>query len=163
MADRLFRSRRNRVIGGVSAGLGDYLNLDPVLIRILFVLATIFHGIGILLYIILWIVVPENEYEQPDMKVKSETAGGESSSEYKTEETTGETTIDSEKEQPGKNETIQENKKVGKGRFAAGVILILFGLILLADTFLPYFTFDLLFPFLLIGIGIVLLWNSSRK
>jgi len=55
---RIYRDPDDRVIGGVCSGLGAYLGIDPVIVRILFVLFLIF-GIGFLVYIILWIVVPE--------------------------------------------------------------------------------------------------------
>lgn len=55
---RLYRSETNKVIAGVCGGLGDYFNIDPTIIRILFVIITIFGGSGILIYIILWLVIP---------------------------------------------------------------------------------------------------------
>jgi phage shock protein PspC (stress-responsive transcriptional regulator) len=55
---RLYRDPVNRVIGGVCSGLGAYFNVDPVWFRLAFVLAVIFAGTGILLYLILWIVLP---------------------------------------------------------------------------------------------------------
>jgi phage shock protein PspC (stress-responsive transcriptional regulator) len=55
---RLYRDPDDRIVGGVCSGLGAYLGLDPVIVRILFILFLIF-GIGFLVYIILWIVVPE--------------------------------------------------------------------------------------------------------
>lgn len=55
---RLFRDPDNRMVGGVCSGLGAYFNLDPVWFRLLFVFAVIFAGSGILVYIILWIVLP---------------------------------------------------------------------------------------------------------
>jgi len=55
---RIYRDPDNRMIGGVCGGLGAYLGIDPVIVRILFILFLIF-GIGFLVYIILWIVVPE--------------------------------------------------------------------------------------------------------
>ncbi|MEI6695413.1 MAG: PspC domain-containing protein [Bacteroidota bacterium] len=59
---RLLRSTVNRVIGGVCGGIGDYFNVDPVIIRILFVLTAIF-GAGIIIYIILWIMMPEAPFK----------------------------------------------------------------------------------------------------
>lgn len=56
---RLYRSKTNRMVAGVCGGLGDYFNLDPVLFRILFVALAIAGGSGILIYIILIFVVPE--------------------------------------------------------------------------------------------------------
>jgi phage shock protein C len=55
---RLYRSLSQRMIGGVCGGLGKYLAIDPTLIRLLFVLAALFGGHGILLYLILLILVP---------------------------------------------------------------------------------------------------------
>ena len=55
---RLYRDPENKILGGVSSGLGAYFNIDPVWIRLLFVLLTVFSGIGILIYIVMWIVVP---------------------------------------------------------------------------------------------------------
>ncbi len=56
---RLVRPRENRRIAGVCAGLGEYFDIDPTLIRVLWVLAVIFGGTGILAYIVAWIVMPE--------------------------------------------------------------------------------------------------------
>ncbi len=58
MERRLYRSRSDRLIAGVAGGLGEYLGLDPVIIRILFVILAFAGGPGVLLYIILWLVVP---------------------------------------------------------------------------------------------------------
>ena len=57
---RLFRSKKNRMIAGVCAGIGEYLGLDPTVIRLLWVLLTFFSGgAGVLAYIIAWIIIPE--------------------------------------------------------------------------------------------------------
>lgn len=57
----LRRSRANRMIGGVVGGLADYLGMDPTLARVLYVLISVFSAAfpGILVYIILWVVMPE--------------------------------------------------------------------------------------------------------
>jgi phage shock protein C len=63
---RLYRSLRQRMIGGVCGGLGEYLAIDPTLIRVLFILAAIFGGHGVLLYLILLLLVPiEPEISAP--------------------------------------------------------------------------------------------------
>jgi phage shock protein PspC (stress-responsive transcriptional regulator) len=56
----LRRSRRNRWVAGVVGGLADYFGLDPTLARIIYVLVSIFSAVfpGILIYIILWILIP---------------------------------------------------------------------------------------------------------
>lgn len=56
---RLLRSRDDRVIGGVAAGLGTYLGIDPVIVRLVFVVLALAGGGGILAYVIAWIVIPE--------------------------------------------------------------------------------------------------------
>jgi phage shock protein C len=56
---KLYRSRTNRQLVGVCGGLGAYFNVDPTLIRILFLVAFFFVGTGPLLYLILAIVMPE--------------------------------------------------------------------------------------------------------
>jgi phage shock protein PspC (stress-responsive transcriptional regulator) len=60
MNKRLYRSRNNRMLAGVCGGLGEYFGVDATLIRILFVLLLLPGGApGLLPYVILWIVMPE--------------------------------------------------------------------------------------------------------
>ena len=58
MVRRLFRSRTQRVIGGVCGGLGEYFNIDPALIRVVFVILSLINGLGILAYLAMWLVFP---------------------------------------------------------------------------------------------------------
>ena len=55
---RLMRSSRDKKLGGVCAGLADYFDLDPTIVRVLWLLAVLLGGTGLLLYVILWIVLP---------------------------------------------------------------------------------------------------------
>ncbi len=55
---KLTRSRSNQMIGGVCAGLGEYLKIDPTVIRLIFILLFILGGHGLLIYLILWIIMP---------------------------------------------------------------------------------------------------------
>lgn len=55
---RLFRSMNDRMIGGVCGGLGRYLDIDPSIIRLIFILMTLFGGHGVLVYLILCLVIP---------------------------------------------------------------------------------------------------------
>ncbi len=59
----LRRSRNDRIIAGVIGGLADYLGLDPTLSRVVYVLVSIFSAAfpGILVYILLWILIPSEE------------------------------------------------------------------------------------------------------
>ncbi|NMD14144.1 MAG: PspC domain-containing protein [Caldisericales bacterium] len=56
---KLYRSRKERVIGGVCGGIGVYFGIDPTLTRIIWVAATLLGGAGIIAYIVAWIVIPE--------------------------------------------------------------------------------------------------------
>lgn len=59
---RLLRTKKNRVIAGVCGGIGEYFNVDPTIIRLLWVIVTfISFGAGILAYIIAWIIIPEEK------------------------------------------------------------------------------------------------------
>lgn len=55
---KLYRSERDRMIAGVCGGLAEYFNVDPVLVRLLWVAFTFFVGSGILLYILACIIMP---------------------------------------------------------------------------------------------------------
>ena len=56
---RLTRSRSHRMLGGVAGGLGQYFGVDPVVIRIAFVVLALFGGSGVALYLVAWLLVPE--------------------------------------------------------------------------------------------------------
>jgi phage shock protein C len=58
MEKRLHRSRTEKMIGGVCGGLAEYFEIDPTIVRAAWVVITLMAGVGILLYLILWIVMP---------------------------------------------------------------------------------------------------------
>lgn len=58
MAKRLFRDFNNKVFAGVCGGLGNYFDMDPVIWRVIFLLSIFFGGLGLITYLILWLVVP---------------------------------------------------------------------------------------------------------
>ena len=60
---KLQRSTSNKMIAGVCAGIASYFNLDPTIIRVLYVLMVFFAGFGILLYLILWLVIPSESQQ----------------------------------------------------------------------------------------------------
>ncbi len=57
---RLYRSKTEKMLGGVCGGIAEYFNVDPVLVRLLWVLFTLAWGAGLILYMIAWIIVPQN-------------------------------------------------------------------------------------------------------
>lgn len=60
MSKRLYRSQSNRKIAGVCGGIGEYLNLDPTIIRLIWVLLVLCAGTGLLAYLIAALIIPEN-------------------------------------------------------------------------------------------------------
>jgi phage shock protein C len=58
MQKRLQRSRTEKMIGGVCGGFAEYFGVDPTLVRVIWVAMTLVVGVGILLYLILWLVMP---------------------------------------------------------------------------------------------------------
>ncbi|OGV18324.1 MAG: hypothetical protein A3J84_09900 [Ignavibacteria bacterium RIFOXYA2_FULL_37_17] len=149
MRDKLYRSRRVRVFGGIAGGLAQYFNLDPILVRVLFVVVTLLHGFGILLYIILWIVIPEEPFEiayqvKPDDQAKAE-------------------------EQPAQTDSMNFDgsqslpKKQSSGRIIVGIVLIVVGLIFFADRIIPSFDLRDVLPIAFVLIGGSLIWNSLKK
>lgn len=56
---RLLRIRQGRIVAGVCAGLGAYFRVDVNLVRLAFGVFTVFYGLGVLLYLIAWLILPE--------------------------------------------------------------------------------------------------------
>ena len=138
---RLERSRTNRVIAGVCAGLADYFKIDIALMRVLFVVATICGSFGFWMYVILWIVVPEENILGPG------------SSNQQSYGDTIDITPNDEK----------DDKKSVNGAMIASLILIFIGLVALIDNFTPIAWVWKLWPVPLIIIGVVLLINSTKN
>jgi phage shock protein C len=58
-SEKLYRSRTDRQVAGVCGGLAKRFNVDPTLVRVLFLVLGIFGGAGVVLYIAMWIIVPK--------------------------------------------------------------------------------------------------------
>ena len=163
---RLYRTVQGRVVGGVAGGLADYFGMDPSIVRFIFVLLVLFGGSGVLLYIILWVILPEkNTYNTftgyaPNAPPPSSSGSG-----------VGEAYDGFEQGKPYKadNEiyghvTEAREKKKMEGSLIGGAILIVLGLIFLAQRFIPHIHFRSLWPILLISLGLILIFgNISRK
>ncbi|MFH0966384.1 MAG: PspC domain-containing protein [Methanobacteriota archaeon] len=69
---RIYRSRSDKIIAGICGGLGKYLDIDPVFIRIIFIILVLTVGSGLLIYLIAWILIPlEPEYIETFPKASS--------------------------------------------------------------------------------------------
>jgi phage shock protein C len=66
-SQKLYRSQANKVFAGVCGGLAEYFDVDPVVIRIIFVLMVLFGGSGVLLYIVAIFIVPKRPYQSQNV------------------------------------------------------------------------------------------------
>ncbi len=58
--NKLYRSKKNRIIAGVCGGIGEHFNIDPTLVRLLWLLISVVSaGSGVVAYVIAWIIIPE--------------------------------------------------------------------------------------------------------
>lgn len=150
---RLTRSRTDAMVGGVCGGLGVYLGIDPTIVRLFFVLLAFAKGIGFALYFILWIVVPR--------------------------EGVGESTSLDENIQAGAEEIAERAREMGEelrhgvklsgyqtSLFIGGA-LILVGIFYLLDNlniaWLSWLKWDVVWPFILIAAGILLMVRQFRE
>lgn len=152
MNRRWVRSRTDRVLGGVAAGLADYLNADPALVRIAWaLLAIVTGGAGFLAYIVAWIVVPE----APDAPYAA--AGSPAS--------TGDADTDAPMTSP--TYPVSGTTTASGGDNRAGIIvgigLVLIGAWFLLREYLPDIDWSLLWPIILIAVGILILISVSRR
>ena len=74
---RLYRSRSNRVIAGVAGGLGETFNVDPVIVRLVFVVLGLMNGFGVLLYLAMWLLVPNENSTAADAREQVRESVGE--------------------------------------------------------------------------------------
>ncbi|MCK6615568.1 MAG: PspC domain-containing protein [Ignavibacteriales bacterium] len=145
MKRRLYRSTREKMLAGVAGGLAEYFEVDPVLVRLAFVLLFFFNGVGLLLYIVAIFIIPRDDAAY---RIAPENVSSESSQE-------GEI----------KSQNEQESEKKSKSRMIFGAILMVVGgLLLLSDVF-PSVDFGDILPLVLLGLGswLVYPYLSSRK
>ncbi|HET9779157.1 MAG TPA: PspC domain-containing protein [Propionibacteriaceae bacterium] len=62
---KLYRSRTQRMVAGVCGGLAEYFNVDTTVIRVLFLILTLFGGAGLVVYVVMWILVPDASKAPP--------------------------------------------------------------------------------------------------
>jgi len=74
METKLYRSTDNKIIAGVCGGLGTYFGIDPSLVRVIMVLLALAKGIGCLVYVIAWIVIPKQQLEDEPVSTKHQSS-----------------------------------------------------------------------------------------
>jgi len=77
MDRRLNRHRTNRMFAGVCGGLGEYLRIDPTFVRIFFVLLALSNGLGLLIYLLMWIIVPPEDARSISLSESARTGADE--------------------------------------------------------------------------------------
>jgi len=142
---KLYRSVSNRMVGGVSGGLGGYLNIDPIFIRLLFVLIFFGTDFGFILYLLLWILIPE---EGKDYGFKDDSFSDRVKS------------MGSDVQQAVTQPHPQSGLILGAGLIIIGGILFLDRL---NFSWLNWMDFDILWPIILIAGGIVLLIRIRQE
>ena len=148
MRDRLYRSRNDRMLFGVAGGLARYLNIDASIVRLVWVLLFLAAGTGILLYIVAAVVIPE----EPEGFVAP--AGGTSGA---SGSATGGVAA------PDVDPTPNQPRDLGNGPIILGLILVVVGGWLLLQRYLPEIEGRVVWPALLLIVGLVLVVVSMRS
>lgn len=132
---RLERDLQNKVLGGVCSGLGNYFEIDPTIWRVLFFFLFFFGCSGLLIYIVLWIVMPAKriQYQNGVVVEDAEPVGEEGT------------------------------PKKMSGNVTAGLILVGIGAIALLARYVPQISWHTAWPIALIVVGIILLIPKNKK
>ena len=153
---RLYRSRRDRQLAGVAAGMAEYLEIDPTLVRILWILSAFLGGFTILLYIILAFVIPLEPATAPTGEASGsigDPAAGSPPDAGANPEWT-----------PPPPTRRPDDRRGGRTGLFIGVLLIVFGAIAMANMLIPGWAVGgLLGPAFLVALGAALLVGSARR
>ncbi len=160
MNRRLYRSVVDRRIGGVAAGTATYFDIDPSISRVLWILlAIVSGGVFLIVYLVMWAVVPEEPYPAaggaPGGAGASASSSGEASEEA--------AAAAGSPAPPASWPPGGQHTSGPSGRVILGAILILIGAWFLADEFLPWLNFDLVWPIGLVVIGVLILATALRR
>lgn len=149
MNRRLYRSRTDTILGGVAAGVANYLDADPALVRIAWaVLIPLTGGLAFIAYIVGWIVVPEAPTDASAMTAASMPDAEDAA-------TGGETA-----HQPVT--TPRPRSSDGAGIWV-GIGLILLGVWFLLRDYLPRIDWSYIWPLFIVGVGVMILVGATRR
>lgn len=160
MTGRLYRSTTDRMVSGVAGGLADYLNLDPSLVRIVWaVLMVVTGGFFLLVYIVMWIVVPEGAGGMRARWRDVTASAGEPS------DVTGDPADAAAGEPVGAEPRpfATTHAGGGNGRLVFGLVLIALGAWFLLREYVPAIAWGRFWPVLLVLAGVALLVASMRR
>jgi len=153
MAKRLTRSSPKAVLAGVAAGFAEYFDVDPVLVRIVFILLTFLHGVGALLYLVCWVIMPRAESGADGAAVPGPTGAGTDAPVQAGGSTAG---------------PLRDSPAVSGGRIVVGMLLIGLGTAFLLERLdllhWPHWVrWTTLWPALVIAIGITVVLSAFRR
>ena len=164
MADRLYRSRDERLIGGVAGGMAENLDLDPTIVRIGWVVLALIAPITPLVYFVLMFVIPEEPEAGPTPAITSADA---SSASVAPSTTAIAATSRSDREARREARHAARVARGGRGDRSAGVIfgvlLVLVGGWFLVRPYIPRFDIGVYWPYVVIGLGFVLIVAAARR
>lgn len=154
MGTQLYRSRSDRMMGGVCGGLGGYLHIDSNLIRLFFVLLALGgSGIGLLVYLLLWIFIPEESRDPAASGFGQDLQSSGRNLSQRAHE------MGEEFRQAAARPNPQAGMIIGGALVILGVIYLLQNLNI---TWLSWLDFDILWPLLLVALGIVIIMRRYR-
>jgi phage shock protein C len=159
MEKRLVRSRGDRMIAGVAGGLGEYLAVDPVWIRLLFVVLLFASGVGFWAYLIFWIIMPEEGREE---STSSETVQANVQDMADRAREFGESI---QRGVQGRRASASGEATSNSGAIIVGLAFILLGMSLLLRRLgiFWWWNWGVMWPLLLVGIGGALLFSRLRE
>jgi phage shock protein C len=166
MADRLYRSRHDRMIAGVAGGLAEMWDADPALIRIIWALLVIFTGgIALLVYIVMAIVVPEaDDGIMAPAASSADPAASAGPSDAPLPVGSGWAAAPTANAEARAARRAARAERGGlSGGMILGGFLVLLGVFFLVREYLPNIDFDWFWPLILVAIGVVLLASSLGR
>ncbi|TME11080.1 MAG: PspC domain-containing protein [Chloroflexi bacterium] len=155
MRERLYRSRSDRMLFGVAGGMAEWLDLDPSLVRIVWALLILAGGVGLLLYIVAAIVIPEEPLGAPGAAaagMAAGTPGGGATGAGTSADASPGASADADWHARRAARRAARNERRGNGAMIFGLILVLVGAWFLIDRYLNIDS-ALVFPAALIVIG----------
>jgi len=156
---KLFRSVDDNIIAGVCGGLAEYFQIDSSLIRIIFILLAIGGGSGVLIYLILWLVLPSAKQNDSGKQNKKEVDKEEKIKEFADE--IKDKAKSMAKEFDNKSSLNRRLSKKGRRINILGVILILVGLTSIWNQIFPkMIDWEIFWPVILILVGMLLIFRD---
>jgi phage shock protein C len=166
MNKKLYRDEYHKVLGGVCSGLAEYFEMDVTVIRLLFAFTVIIMGVGIIPYIVLWIVLPKKGYlfnnynnQTVDYTVPPQQPEGQFNTPPQPGNPYGGNPFGGN---PIDNMPAKQKSNAG---IIVGFVLIIVGAAILIDEFdlIPDFDFERLWPIILVLVGGALIASGQKR